>query len=869
MTEDLAIILHVDEGINLNISNDPLIFVASLGGNVMESDPVIPGYTTIFDCNLIWETDKNSVKRMKMENYPIKIEVFAIKSDQDPSERKLIGHLIFPVRNIPVLPPTKALTCKSKWYKLIGLATEWRAQKPEIMLSLMITDKEFFMRTRPIEIVPSSVQSNESMFGDDNPEYDILTSQKGIFIRLLKDEGLLQIGNIDTDCDVFLLKILLKSVKNVDNMIDYTSTGVDETKFQLKYNFPQNDAPFICEMIKKTDGSYGLQEIIAFNMRTSLQVLQKYLSEIFFIQIQITYDDAVIGTAKLTLENLLKIDNLTEFLTCYRDNQNTYEHQSVCAVIPTIEISQISEKPSLEFGFMLTYISTNKLASQDIFESRKESEEKQGQININVAEERIEPEFASIELPPTPTPLKLDHMGDDKGIVISPKSHKTTESKKMGDEMKIEVPDEIKDQSTENKEIAKIPRTFSYTLVLQNIRFSNHVENGIWQVSFYHPRADTPFTIVNLELKNIEDESVDFNNLELQLYFSALPNEINEVVTADNCLFNISGPRGTRGKAELDSQTLLIGNKEKKPGIILLENQNGEKMAMANIFVYLTDLGINHNSQIKKSVPLIEAPTAKTYIDEGLAYRFVEDLEKWKKEQEEDYLVELKRKEIQHLAKLTAEWKRKKSKMEKDLKEKMEKCAALQNTLEEAQSMLKSKSSEQAQQERLLYQAKGELEQCYNTQLLQIKEKARKLEDDMERKLHYEQIKYKELELSKNAVERENEQLRSRLLKLEKEMVGMRSNQFPKEQLVTLFQDMRLLNERYENAQKSKMYYKEQWAKLVREVHMLKSNSANKCKDDVIKRKTLDFDSWLENEKFDLDSDASEIDFIKQSFECD
>lgn len=140
----------------------------------------------------------------------------------------------------------------------------------------------------------------------------------------------------------------------------------------------------------------------------------------------------------------------------------------------------------------------------------------------------------------------------------------------------------------------------------------------------------------------------------------------------------------------------------------------------------------------------------------------------------------------------------------------------------------------------MLYQAKSELEQCYNAQLLKIREKARRLEDDMERKIHFEQLKYKELELSKKAIEKENEQLRSRILTLEKECVEMKDNLFPKEQLVTLFQDMRLLNERYENAQKSKLFYKEQWAKLVREVHMLKSHSAQKYKDDVINRKTIE-----------------------------
>lgn len=303
---------------------------------------------------------------------------------------------------------------------------------------------------------------------------------------------------------------------------------------------------------------------------------------------------------------------------------------------------------------MLTYVSSVKLAVCEKSENRRK------EIDYAAAGDQIQ-EPRLFELPPTPTPLKLEHMGDDKGIIISPKTNKSTgempdkpqekiepevQISKSDPNMPVCVADKTDIQSilnTSEKDLEKVPRTFSYNLVLQTIKFTNHVENGIWQVSFYHPRADAPFTIVNLELQNIEDETVDFNDLELQLYFSAMPNEIVDIVTADNCLFNISGPRGTRGKAELNSQSLLIGNKERKSGIILLENQNGEKMAMANIFVYIDDLGINHNSQLKKTAPLeIDAPVAKAYVDEGLAYRFVEDLEKWKKEQQENYLVEVR-----------------------------------------------------------------------------------------------------------------------------------------------------------------------------------------------------------------------------------
>lgn len=153
---------------------------------------------------------------MKMENYPIKLEIFALKSEDDKLNRQLIGHLLFPVRNIPTLPLAKALTNKSRWYKLIGLASEWRSQKPELFLSIMITHKDFFTRSKEDLMIQNSL--DDSILIDIPSESDILTSQQGIFIRLLKDEGVLQVGDIDTACDVFLTKILLKTSRNVETV---------------------------------------------------------------------------------------------------------------------------------------------------------------------------------------------------------------------------------------------------------------------------------------------------------------------------------------------------------------------------------------------------------------------------------------------------------------------------------------------------------------------------------------------------------------------------------------------------------------------------------------------------------------------------
>lgn len=60
--EQQIIILHIEEGVGLNQA-EAILMQASLSGNKLEAEPIKPGHTTLFDCNLVWETDRKSIKR--------------------------------------------------------------------------------------------------------------------------------------------------------------------------------------------------------------------------------------------------------------------------------------------------------------------------------------------------------------------------------------------------------------------------------------------------------------------------------------------------------------------------------------------------------------------------------------------------------------------------------------------------------------------------------------------------------------------------------------------------------------------------------------------------------------------------------------
>lgn len=78
------------------------------------------------------------------------------------------------------------------------------------------------------------VSSTESVVIDPVPVNSMLSSQQGIFIRLLQDEGLLQVGNIDTKCDIFVVKLLLKNIRHLENVRRFEE---HTTYFNLFLNF--------------------------------------------------------------------------------------------------------------------------------------------------------------------------------------------------------------------------------------------------------------------------------------------------------------------------------------------------------------------------------------------------------------------------------------------------------------------------------------------------------------------------------------------------------------------------------------------------------------------------------------------------------
>uniref|UniRef100_A0A0A9X7I2 DUF3668 domain-containing protein n=5 Tax=Lygus hesperus TaxID=30085 RepID=A0A0A9X7I2_LYGHE len=218
----------------------------------------------------------------------------------------------------------------------------------------------------------------------------------------------------------------------------------------------------------------------------------------------------------------------------------------------------------------------------------------------------------------------------------------------------------------------------------------------------------------------------------------------------------------------------------------------------------------------------------RQYIREA-AQKTCEELEDWKEQQQEIFKYELKMKTEKHLKKLSEEWIKQKKDLETTLKEKIDNCQNLYRKLEEAISDLVVKSERLSLKEDELHRAKEELDRKYTTKFQELRKASQLHQFDMEQKIHA-------VVVEKNSLTSKLEE-RDREIAHLKETIAKNSSDLSKDQVAALIEDMRQLEQNLHKALQSKAFFKEQWAKVLRELHMLKEQEQQEMKCIIQKNK--------------------------------
>ncbi|CAG5059408.1 unnamed protein product [Parnassius apollo] len=295
------------------------------------------------------------------------------------------------------------------------------------------------------------------------------------------------------------------------------------------------------------------------------------------------------------------------------------------------------------------------------------------------------------------------------------------------------------------------------------------------------------------------------------------------------------------------------------------------------------DKDINENNcepNVNKNKTFPPPPTEKDIVKialsvvdrDAIMQKFINELEDWKEMQQELFKCQLKRKEEYHLELLAKEWEKRREELESKLSRGVERCRTLANDLSQATEDFRLRGYRNTERERKLLEAKKALEAHYTAKYQELREASQKMEDDMHHQIKLKDMRIEELELKVQQLEKQVEVLKNNMRNMEKDAESKYSG-LTKDQTASLIQELRCLEEKLDSAVQSKAFFKEQWGRAVRELHLTKMSSRRNMLAQLRREKGLlnqvGLDTIDDSEISKADLSENDINKLKDDFYAD
>ncbi|KAH8390820.1 hypothetical protein KR200_002209, partial [Drosophila serrata] len=316
-----CVVLHVAEAINFlgreaSEQRDQIVMNAALNTvdfDVEGSQSAVNG-PIVFNSNCIWECDLAGIKRIKTDHRPVKL-TFTACSGAGGVERKTIGSLLLPLRGLPVLSTTgshNSSHLKMIWHKLICISSEFRSQKPEVLLVLAIIKKSILHTKDFDHIMQFPDQKVPPTTPLKSPGHSItasmLQSQANIYVQSLMQLGLLQVGNDPLiDCDIIEVVLQLKQLKKVNRLVKWLNQGKEPSSVVVMFDFVGNVTNI--ELKLNDSDSYVVNDVLGLRFKTSLRSMRLYFQRIFYLPFNMYMNGTAIANYRMDFNNLLPPDS--------------------------------------------------------------------------------------------------------------------------------------------------------------------------------------------------------------------------------------------------------------------------------------------------------------------------------------------------------------------------------------------------------------------------------------------------------------------------------------------------------------------------------------------------------------------------------
>ncbi|XP_011819104.1 PREDICTED: centrosomal protein of 120 kDa isoform X1 [Colobus angolensis palliatus] len=832
-----------------------LVVEAKFDGEQLATDPVDHTDQPEFATELAWEIDRKALHQHRLQRTPIKLQCFAL--DPITSAKETIGYIVLDLRTAQ---ETKQAP---KWYQL--LSNKYTKFKSEIQISIALeTDTKAPVDNFKAKGAPPRDGKVPAILAGLDP--------RDIVAVLNEEGGYHQIGPAEYCTDAFIMSVTIAFATQLEQLIPCTMKLPErQPEFFFYYSLLGNDVTN--EPFNDLINPNFEPERASVRIRSSVEVLRVYLALQSKLQIHLCCGDQSLGSTEIPLTGLLKKGS-TEI------NQHPVTVEGAFTLDPPNRAKQKLAPIPVELAPTVgvsVALQREGIDSQSLIElktqNEHEPEHSKKKVLTPIKEKtltgpkspRVSPVPSHNQSPPTKddaTESEVESLQYDKDTKPNPKASSsvpaslaqpvtTSNASEVASGQKIAVPAtsyhfcfSIDLRSIHALEIGfpincllrySYPFFGSAAPIMTNppVEVRKNMEVFLPQSYCAFDFATMPHQLQDTFLRIpllVELWHKDKMSKDLLLGIARI--QLSNVLSSEKTRF--LGSNGEQCWRQTYSESVPIiaaqGSNNRIADLsytVTLEDYGLVKMR--EIFVSDSSQGVSAIQQKPSSLPPAPCPSEiQTEPRETLEYKAALELEMWKEMQEDIFENQLKQKELAHMQALAEEWKKRDRERESLVKKKVAEYTILEGKLQKTLIDLEKREQQLASVESELQREKKELQSERQRNLQELQDSIRRAKEDCIHQVELERLKIKQLEEDKHRLQQQLNDAENKYKILEKEFQQFKDQQNNKPE-IRLQSEINLLTlekveleRKLESATKSKLHYKQQWGRALKELARLK-----------------------------------------------
>ncbi|KAL7885082.1 hypothetical protein AOLI_G00078520 [Acnodon oligacanthus] len=918
-SDQLLVVVSILEGRQFPKSQrHTLVVQAKFDGEQLATDPVEHKEQPQFCTELAWELDRRTLHQHRLQRTPIKLQCYAV--DSNTSAKENVGYIVLDLRSVQEVkqPP--------KWYPL--LSSKYTKQKPALLLSMVLENDT----KQP----PDQFKAKKA---PPRPGSPVLASLESVKLEavLNEDEGYHQIGPADLCKDMFILSVTVAFATNLEQLISSSAKLASEgSEFFFFYSLLDNDVtsePFqnlICPNFEP--------ERASVRIRSNDKPLRAFLSQQHNLQIHLCCGNQSLGRTDIPLAALVKnsVDLAKEAATI----EGAFVLQPPNRTKQSLQAVPVDLQPTVGVAIILRREDVSAELPEPPIENReglKSPVKKSPGVDIRPepAPAKTRPRSPSpthrSPVRPLASPSLPDRQHSESEAESLPEDAEHVEPKKSellapalgATDVALENEADIQASSiTVSAPKIAIPASAHHYCFSMDLRSIRHLNVGFpvncmlrYAYQFFGSAAPI-MTNPAVEIK--KNTEVFLPQSYCAFDFAALPNQLQDTFlriplvvemwhrdpsskdillgTSSIQLSHLLTSEKTRFLGQSDQQYWRQTYSERLP-VIKAQGSN-EKVAELSYVAVLEDMGLVKAQDILISESSLSgnqvhqkmavAPHSGVEVAaksrETLEYKAALELEMWKEMQEDLFDNQLKQKELSHMQALAEEWRKrdrerealvKKKEMEYNLLEEQ-----LQKTLAELEKREKTLTHAEMETQRLQRETRAE----HEFSMRELQDTSRRLREDCAHQVELERLKVRQLEedLARQQQQLTEAEKKYKLLEKDFQQYRDQQNTRPEIRLQSEINMLRLekaeLERKLESTTKSKLHYKQQWGRALKELARFKQREQENAMIRLKKQQqelehmrlrylAAEEKEAVKNEKHELQDIRNELNRLKQQEE--